>query len=125
MTFEIGETEDQRRERLSKAVAFAGRYVRSFDRELLNHWQQQIVERTLPPNASHAEHAYHEGQRAFVVGIIRQYQFALTGSFDTPWQPIPQSSPPPRQPPRRPRQQRTRKPRRQRNRPPSGSSPTA
>ena len=108
MMFE--QTEQQRAELQQKALDFASKYVRSFDRELLEHWYRTIVERVLPPNASHAEHAYHEGQRAFVVGIIRQYQFAMTGSLDTPWQTIPQGNQPtpeqPRQPARKRRKQK-------------------
>lgn len=101
------QTEDQRAKLQQQALDFAGRYVRSFDRELLDHWYKTIVERVLPPNATHAEHAYHEGQRALIVGIIRQYQFAMTGNLETPWQTIPQ---PPQQQPQ-PKAQRPRRPR--------------
>jgi hypothetical protein len=101
------ETDDERAERHRKAIEFAAPYVRSFDRNLLEHWYRQVVERTLPPTATHAELAADNALRAFVVGIIRQYQFAVTGNMETPWLTIPQPPPPQQQPPSPKRRKRS------------------
>jgi hypothetical protein len=103
------ETDEQRRERISKAIEYAGRYARSFDRELLNHWYKSIVEHTLPASASYQELVADNAVRAFVMGIIRQYQLAITGSLETPWQPIP--------PMQEPKQRQTQRKQQQPNKP--------
>lgn len=82
MSFE--QTLEQRADVLTKAIDFAGKYVRTFDPELLAHLYRTIVEHTLPPSASLQEHAELNGQRKLIIGIIRQYQLATTGNPETP-----------------------------------------
>ena len=100
------QTPEQRAERLQKAIEFAGGYVPR-DPSVLQRLKD-AVQRPLPPTATHAELAYQEGQRALVEMIIRQYQLAMTGSAETPWQPTPQSppTPQPEQEPSKPKRQR-------------------
>jgi hypothetical protein len=78
------QTPEQRQDQLAKAIDFAGKYVRTFDPELLQHLYRTIVEHTLPAAASLQERAELDGQRKLIVGIIRQYQLASTGSPETP-----------------------------------------
>ena len=92
---------EARNEQLQKAIEAAGGYVPR-DPNVLQ-LLRDAVQRPLPPAASHAELAYAEGQRALVAMICRQYQLAMTGILDTPWQtiqaPLPKKRPR-RQPPR-------------------------
>ena len=75
----------QQQHLLEQAIAFAGKYARTFDPELLDLWYRLLVEQTLPATATHAELAANNAVRYFVVNIIRQYQLATTGRPETPW----------------------------------------
>jgi hypothetical protein len=88
------QSQEERNELIAKEIEFASGYVPR-NPEVLTRMREAVF-RPLPPTATHAELAYAEGQRALVSMIIRQYQKAMTGSADTPWQTIttpPQAEP--------------------------------
>jgi hypothetical protein len=66
-------------EQYLKAMEFAGNYRIAFPQELLRHFYQHIVERTLPSTATHAELAANNALRDFVVKIIKQVELAQSG----------------------------------------------
>jgi hypothetical protein len=65
---------------------FAQQYLIFVDdprgKNLLGHWQKAVLGRVLPPNASHAELAYEEGRRAFILSIQHQIELAGAGAPD-------------------------------------------
>lgn len=77
-----GDSESRRAEQRAKAIEFAENYLvfekNAQARAVLEQMETAVEARDLPPDSSHAEYAYYEGQRALVRGIRRQIALANT-----------------------------------------------
>ena len=64
----------------AEGLAFAQNYMVFAEdargRALLAHWGRVIGRMNIPPNATHGEAMFYEGQRVLFNGILQQIEFA-------------------------------------------------